>query len=255
MIKFFRQIRKTLLSQNKTGTYIKYAIGEIILVVIGILIALSINNWNQQRLLNIEEQVALKNLKQDFEFNRETLKKNIAETEGTITANFQVLNYTGSKPKPKSEDEFNVLLNQTSMTSEFFAKNSFLDNLSNSGKLGIIRNVELRDKLSSWKPAYDDIKDNENQTLNFSRAFVNFVVKNGSWLNADQVSTSEKIKKYSFPKSGFVVDNRDILMSLEFENMVENLVVFHDVVHISQKSGLELIEEILQLIDSEIQHK
>jgi len=49
MIKFFRKIRQDLLSKGKTGKYFKYAIGEIILVVIGILIALSINNWNEKR--------------------------------------------------------------------------------------------------------------------------------------------------------------------------------------------------------------
>jgi len=52
MIKFFRHIRKSLLTENKTGKYFKYAIGEIVLVVIGILIALSINNWNQVRIQN-----------------------------------------------------------------------------------------------------------------------------------------------------------------------------------------------------------
>jgi len=49
MIKFFRKIRFNLMEQNKTGKYFKYAIGEIVLVVIGILIALSINNWNENR--------------------------------------------------------------------------------------------------------------------------------------------------------------------------------------------------------------
>ena len=49
MIKFFRKIRQDLLSENKFGKYLTYAIGEIILVVIGILIALSINNWNEER--------------------------------------------------------------------------------------------------------------------------------------------------------------------------------------------------------------
>ena len=49
MIKFFRKIRQNLLSEGKTGKYMKYAIGEIVLVVIGILIALSINNWNENR--------------------------------------------------------------------------------------------------------------------------------------------------------------------------------------------------------------
>jgi len=50
MIKFFRKIRQNLLMENKTSKYFKYAIGEILLVVIGILIALQINNWNEKRL-------------------------------------------------------------------------------------------------------------------------------------------------------------------------------------------------------------
>ena len=47
MIKFFRKIRQGLLSEGKTAQYLKYALGEVVLVVIGILIALQINNWNQ----------------------------------------------------------------------------------------------------------------------------------------------------------------------------------------------------------------
>jgi hypothetical protein len=49
MIKFFRRIRQNLLIEGKTTSYLKYAIGEIVLVVIGILIALQINNWNEQQ--------------------------------------------------------------------------------------------------------------------------------------------------------------------------------------------------------------
>ena len=56
MLKFFRNIRKNLISNGKTVNYLKYAIGEIILVVIGILIALQINNWNENRKLLSEEK-------------------------------------------------------------------------------------------------------------------------------------------------------------------------------------------------------
>jgi hypothetical protein len=56
MIKFFRKIRYDLMEKNKTGKYLKYAIGEIVLVVIGILIALSINNWNEKQQLNSKTQ-------------------------------------------------------------------------------------------------------------------------------------------------------------------------------------------------------
>ncbi|MFX0555736.1 DUF6090 family protein [Maribacter sp. CXY002] len=74
MIKFFRSIRKGLMEKNKTGKYLKYAIGEIILVVIGILIALSINNWNQERIEQKETKVLLRNLSLDIEEHIKNLK-------------------------------------------------------------------------------------------------------------------------------------------------------------------------------------
>jgi len=71
MIKFFRKIRYDLMNQNKNTKYLKYAIGEIVLVVIGILIALSINNWNEERLTKHQIKSNLTNLssaiKQDYD--------------------------------------------------------------------------------------------------------------------------------------------------------------------------------------------
>ncbi|NNF33684.1 MAG: hypothetical protein HKN68_06230 [Saprospiraceae bacterium] len=66
MIQFLRRIRQSLLKNNKTSTYLKYAVGEIILVVIGILIALQINNWNQQRLQNNTIQQGLSEVKNNL---------------------------------------------------------------------------------------------------------------------------------------------------------------------------------------------
>jgi len=69
MIKFFRKIRYQLLGEGKTGKYLKYAIGEILLVVIGILIALSINNWNIHQIEQNEERNYLTRLVQDLKWD------------------------------------------------------------------------------------------------------------------------------------------------------------------------------------------
>ena len=66
MIQFFRKIRRELLSKNLMGKYFKYAIGEILLVVIGILIALQINTWNVQRINQNKEQDLLLELKDEY---------------------------------------------------------------------------------------------------------------------------------------------------------------------------------------------
>lgn len=72
MIKFFRHLRQRLLSEGKTGKYFKYAIGEIILVVIGILIALQINNWNQKGLNENLESLYYKRLLDDAREEKQT---------------------------------------------------------------------------------------------------------------------------------------------------------------------------------------
>ena len=77
MIKFFRRIRQNLLSEGKTQKYFKYAIGEIILVVIGILIALSLNNWKEDLAKQGEETRILSGLKQEFEAYIVEVNRNI----------------------------------------------------------------------------------------------------------------------------------------------------------------------------------
>jgi uncharacterized membrane protein YraQ (UPF0718 family) len=93
MIKFFRKIRQNLLMENKTGKYFKYAIGEIVLVVIGILIALSINNWNEVRKNNTKEQQILTQLKDEYTTNLLQLEQKITNRKKIIEAANNILQY------------------------------------------------------------------------------------------------------------------------------------------------------------------
>ena len=79
MLRFFTKIRYKLAFENKPMKYFRYAIGEIILVVIGILIALQINNWNHERKDSILEEKYLKEINSDFRENKAQLERNFKE--------------------------------------------------------------------------------------------------------------------------------------------------------------------------------
>ena len=108
MIKFFRKIRYDLMEKNKTGKYLKYAVGEIILVVIGILIALSINNWNEGRKDRIIEKSILLELGDNLERNIALIDIANAEiieiNKGTTTIIEIIEERTGAKVRTVHTD-------------------------------------------------------------------------------------------------------------------------------------------------------
>ena len=112
MIKLFRHIRKSMITENKTTKYFKYAIGEIVLVVIGILIALQINNWNQNRLLKNDEVIFVKQLLEDAKadalFFRERLYK--LKTQSHFYNN--LINYCKGLPIKKDTIAISDINNQ-----------------------------------------------------------------------------------------------------------------------------------------------
>jgi len=81
MIKFFRKIRQRLLTENKFSKYLLYAIGEIILVVIGILIALSINNWNEEKNEKIKEKEVLQDILTNLNRNNELIRESLIQLD------------------------------------------------------------------------------------------------------------------------------------------------------------------------------
>ena len=84
MIKFFRKIRQDLLRDNKTGDYLKYAVGEIVLVVIGILIALSINNWNESRKNDLKQALLVKNIIEDLRLDFIHINKSLEQVSNQM---------------------------------------------------------------------------------------------------------------------------------------------------------------------------
>ena len=144
MIKFFRKIRQSLLTENKFSKYLIYAIGEIILVVIGILIALQINNWNENLIKSKEEIHILKALKigleadlTDLKFNKKSIQSSIASANKVIYSLENNLPYRDSIPDYIGHMMFPVI---------FVHSTSAFETLKSKG-INLIKNDNLREEI------------------------------------------------------------------------------------------------------------
>jgi hypothetical protein len=142
MIKFFRKIRYNLMEKNKTGKYFKYAIGEIVLVVIGILIALQINNWNTKKNTKLKEKDALSEILQDLKSDNEQLKK-IKNDEGNIVKIIDFINLEYKQRGRFQEDSLQVYLGKALVGNRPKFVNTAYSVLISSD-IGLIQDKDLR---------------------------------------------------------------------------------------------------------------
>ena len=155
MIKFFRNIRYDLMEKNKTGKYFKYAVGEIILVVIGILIALQINNWNENQKNRLAEKRYVNDLIEDLKNDSLVLNQiNIfLESKSASKTKIEPL-LQGNKVEIDSIDFHFV--NQWAVKNRFTPTNITIEELKNSGNLNIIKDIDLRRQIVSLYNNYSN---------------------------------------------------------------------------------------------------
>lgn len=151
MISFFRKIRQKLLLHNKVTRYIAYALGEILLVVIGILIALQVNNWNETRKIKSQKKVLLENLQQDFEENLNTLNILISFLEGREEYARHVLDLLDSLPQQMDSIQTVFALERTGFTHYFNPNQPTYEEMKSSGTLSLISNKELKNILLNYQ--------------------------------------------------------------------------------------------------------
>ena len=209
MTKLFRKIRYDLMEKNKTGKYLKYAFGEIILVVIGILIALGINNWNENRINSESEYVLLQKLKEENSINIESMKSDIDYRNELpdILRNFN--SFLKIEDLETNNDSLQYYLSDIfSSTAYSFTQSNLINyiNLYNS------KFSELNKELSTLQSYQNDIQLISEKGIDIKIQNLFQVLKKDVDFNSLEISSYETLKSLEF--------RNDIIIILSVEKEV-----------------------------------
>jgi len=180
MIPFFRKIRKKMADDNKPLKYMRYAIGEILLVVIGILIALSINNWNNERKNREIERYYLNSIKNSIKLSQNELNRVIKDAKLTsICADTLYLLLAHKKYELMDPIFIDSLLYNAGDYSLISLNDDGLQEILNTGSLNLIQDERIRVVLASWNERMHKIRKHESESeylaRNFQKYLMNFI--------------------------------------------------------------------------------
>jgi len=158
MIHLFRKIRQNLLSENKTGEYLKYAVGEIFLVVVGILIALAINNWNDDRINTGKQQDYLNGLKNDLEKQIISFNASIEFYDFLIRTGESILEDFSLTGNISAIADINKKLSYLMFTQKYPEITTTFNELNSTGQFNLIKDKTLRSQIIKY---YQNSKNHE----------------------------------------------------------------------------------------------
>lgn len=157
MIKFFRRIRFQFFSDKNLSRYFLYAIGEILLVVVGILIALQINNWNEQRKQDLLEEDYYCRLLEDIDLDIEHVGALIEASKGRLKASNEAARLLQKEKSPLILIGKQMALSIKAIYSDFKPNNSAFEDLKSGANLNIIKDKTIVKALNSYFNAVEGL--------------------------------------------------------------------------------------------------
>ena len=254
MIKFFRKIRQKMLTENKISKYLLYAIGEIVLVVIGILIALQLNNLNEIDKVKDTEILYLNALHDEF-------SNNLIEVERVMKLNAKGLAYAnalldkmGTSDLDLTEKVFDSLMYRTIMAEiQYRPSPGILIELVNSGKLSIISNRELRLKLASWDGILTSVLFQEEEHSKPRYKLIDLMNKWGNGRKSLKNALANNRFALEISNSPFKLSSKVLIKNIEFDNQLTFFFITGSFLNAYFYSDLkDNIENTLKQLQSEL---
>jgi len=250
MIKFFRKIRQKMLTENKFSKYLIYAIGEIILVVIGIMIALQINNSNNKRIEKDREIKYLINIKLDLLKDIESLEYNIDFRQKKTLGIENLINQINGQPiKDLNETTFNVI--NTLYQERFQPSNVTYGDLVSSGNMNLISNDSIKIYLFELSLLYQQNLFNiEHETAEYDENISKSIFRLADVERMKPVFLGEKtIEQVNISEEDF----KALFESLEYKNgcvvakwTSEGMIEMYQNINNKSKRLIELINSELK---------
>ena len=209
-----------MLTENKFSKYLIYAIGEIVLVVIGILLALQVNNWKENQVEIKQQNVILANLNLELNNNLKNLNSTIEFSERYINSTESLLIAINDLTTNAFKGEKLDSLLSTCGYSKWKRSNLNIKSLESSGRLNSVVNSELKKLIYDWMGLIEDLELLEKRSDYSYQYYIDYIKKHGSW---------REIDKYMFEGvrgSQLLPSNDHLLTSPEFENCVNDLNIF-----------------------------
>jgi len=220
MINIFRKIRKQLANDNKPIKYMRYAFGEIILVVIGILIALQINSWNKDRIAKIEEKQILKNLHNEFQQNEYLLNEVVDINVRCFNTGVIVMGLFGKERSEIAKYNIDSLIFFSLEKRLFSPSENALQDLFQSGRYQLISNDDLKKSLYQWSQKMLSAKERySGMDSKIELDIVPYLSKNYSFKDIDKNGPLNWESK-----SILKIDKLRIFHDIEYENNVDDLL-------------------------------
>jgi len=211
-----------MIENKNVGTYLLYTVGEITLVVIGILIAVSIDNWNSNSKRKASQSEYLAALKSEFRENQERLKQVRLINQNNIQSARALSHLMGTSPDTVSVEKLRLLVIRTiGAEVQYRPSIGVIEEIISSGKLDLFESDSLRYLLTGWSSELTKVQFQEKDEVNrFREVVIDEMMKTMSMKNA---TYEYQNNLFNFSPSRLHANDFDLLNSLYLEN---NLVGF-----------------------------
>ena len=235
-MKLFRSIRQNLIKEGRLTRYLLYAIGEILLVMIGISLAFQLDNWNNNRIKRKNEIKYYQNIKSQIIEDKEFIQRQFYYNDKYLSQ-FKYANEIIELNDRSKKDTLGIIVRNITNYSDFDKQGNIYGSMVNSGELSLLSNFEIINKIRLLEEKYNYINRMEN--IHYD-AVITYAAP--SMISIIKMTTNEIMKP-------------ELVYSFEFQNLILTLVQIMEEKTHTYTSTIEQIEQTIELIDEELESK